>query len=157
MTLKKKPKKYADGLNIFQEIYQVAYFIVYRKLFYRKKTTIQIADSVKSEGYRNTFGNIHIPFISFILISILLIICIGYQIDSLISILIIGVVLSFVIFNLNKFNRRYFVNQKKYQTILVMNWNDFSMQSRIGAIIYLILIVSPFLSLGFIIYMSNSK
>jgi hypothetical protein len=154
MTSKQNSKKQIDNLNIFQEIYQAVYFIVYRKLFYRSRTTIQIVDSVKAEGHRNTFSNIHVPFISFILISILLAVCIGYEIDSLISILIIGVVVAFVIFKLNKFNRRYFINQKRYQTILLMNWGDFSIQSKIGAIIYLTMMASPFWCLGFIIFMS---
>ncbi|WP_018343272.1 hypothetical protein [Cytophaga aurantiaca] len=150
MTTKNNSKRYIGNLNIFQEIYQAAYFIVYKKFFYRRKTTIEIADSVKFEGHRNTFSNIHVPFISFILIAILFSISIGYQVDPLVSLLIFVGVLLFVFLKLNNFNRRYFINQKRYQTILLRKWTDFSMQSRIGAIIYLIMMVSPFLGLAFI-------
>lgn len=154
MISKVNSKKYNSGPNVFHEIYQAVYFFVYRKLFYRRKTTNQILDSVGSEGYRNSFSNIHVPFISFILISILFPISIEFQIDTLIFLLIYGGVLIFALIKLNNFNRRYFINQKRYQTILLMKWADFSLKSRIVAIIYLTMMISPFLGLGIIIFMN---
>ncbi|MFN8415331.1 MAG: hypothetical protein U0U66_03265 [Cytophagaceae bacterium] len=143
-------KKNKD-LDIIQQIFQATYFIVYRKIFYRKKTTIEIIDIVKYERRRKAFDIMHIPFISFVL-AILIFICFIFQINIIVSILIFGGFF-LLLYKLNNLKRRYFINQKRYQTILRKKWSDFSITSRIGAIIYLIIMQSIYLFIIFIIFL----
>ena len=150
-------KQHTKQLNVFEEIYQASYFLLYRKIFNRKKTTAEVINIIEiyMTTYRyssSLFNIIHAPFV-FVVTILLVLQTVKYIFPESTPafIILIPLIPFLLLYVLSKFNRRYFFNQKRYKVIIPKKWTDFSLPSRIIAHIYILLLVLPVAIIIFLI------